>query len=420
MIHRGRLATALLLLATATAGAARVPEIAFAVHEEWRIPDQGRGEDLAAGYLLGYPIMDIQARDATVHVLNLDRSEVLEFARDDGHYMASFVFRDERYQQRFGNIVLSPRGGVDCVGVLRPLVRRIVFECPDGDSNGTPHSTTSVYGFSPSSHGGELGAQSIVPDRANAWTGEWIPRSIHKAIPRGDDVIASGKCSFRGRHEQGTLWFLARFDMAGTEAIRYFETTVDETDGTTYLETDRYFEIYQPWTVDAAGRIYLATDFHEYSIDVIDRDGTLRGRIVIPESTYQPLIRAEPQKVRSIVEDPEQSDDERRHLADEIRERAEAGRSAYDPCVRSMRISSSGELWVANGHCGQDPRDAWRSDVTVFRYDVFTPEGALDRRVAVEVPGQVPLGELHWLDDDEFVVVDTSDTIEIVAYRLTR
>ena len=69
------------------------------------------------------------------------------------------------------------------------------------------------------------------------------------------------------------------------------------------------------------------------------------------------------------------------------------------PCITALYLQDDGTLWVENSHA----RDRW-DDEGIVTYDVFGPDGRLDREVTVRIPGGGEDDRLVLLADGRFLL----------------
>jgi hypothetical protein len=151
------------------------------------------------------------------------------------------------------------------------------------------------------------------------------------------------------------------------------------------------------WDVSPAGEIYLTPRYDAYAIDVYAPDVTLQRQIT---REHEARLRTE-----------EEKEDQRHSMqiningqVPEIHWKLQDRAAAID----RLEILDDGSLWVRNSYGLQ----RWPEE-GVMSYDVFGPDGKLQREVVVPVPEGGEGHRLLLLDDGRFLLVKGMDSLSI-------
>ncbi|RKZ18953.1 hypothetical protein DRQ50_03100 [bacterium] len=283
-----------------------------------------------------------------VYVLDSQLAHVLKFEADGAY--AGTLGREGDGPGEMRQPLAMDVSSDGRVSVVQPFPGRVIRLTTDG----TPDGTFDLGADDPTQGGFAM---------------------IMGARERADQLVISGqRSSFDpAKGEIRGTRFLATVNQDGSEVRRHAEVTTSRN-----MERIEIYELaeYFPgdrglWGLDAEGRLYTATSYTEYEITVTAPDGTIE-RVI-----------SRPHEARARTED--ELKDLRGGMSMNINGREpEIVQYLQDhaPCIDALHLQDDGTLWVENSHA----RDRW-DDEGMITYDVYDPDGRLDREVTVRIPG---------------------------------
>ncbi len=182
--------------------------------------------------------------------------------------------------------------------------------------------------------------------------------------------------------------YLARCQEDGKELVRYLEEAdaADLLNGS-WVEEDQYYVDRGRWALGPDGRVFHSSQRNSYTIDVYSPDGDLE-RVI--ERKYAPYNRTQEDKERF---------SQRTRIVIHGREVTKEV-SSTDPCVLRLEVRNDGDLWVLHSRSTREQPEG-----ILQTWDVFSPEGAFVRQVAVACVGNPRSDKLVFLDDQRAVLL---------------
>jgi len=222
-------------------------------------------------------------------------------------------------------------------------------------------------------------------------------------VPAGSVVLSDPKeggfsALFTGRYRNGNLvlvaqqmsntekgqkrvWFVSRFDASGNELARCFESSyILDNANPVLTETGVLNPILFGSTVGPDGRVYVASDHNNYSINVYSPDGKL-DHVVTREFSARTKTKLERDRLQSVFDVWG-----RGQLETKIEDNALT--------VGDIYIDDNNSMWVRHSRSGR-----FEEGATGFAFDVFDSEGSFQRQVTF-------LCEANPVDDQIFRVSD--------------
>lgn len=173
----------------------------------------------------------------------------------------------------------------------------------------------------------------------------------------------------------------------------------------TFIEKDRDFATHGRWTVGPDGRVYTAESFDRYRITIYDPAG---DRLDTIEWECTPRSRSALERRGPMM------------MIGGRRFRLDEHMGARDPCIKQLRVTDAGVLWVLSGQ-----GDRGQSAGAALTFDLFDPRGRLQGKISPIGPINPSRDEWFWLSDDRLLVVrrteaegDEKGSPELVLYRL--
>ncbi|MDX2472851.1 MAG: 6-bladed beta-propeller [Candidatus Krumholzibacteria bacterium] len=164
--------------------------------------------------------------------------------------------------------------------------------------------------------------------------------------------------------------------------------TVGEAEGSD-LEEEAFFTIWDPWTIDALGRVVIAPYWGSYTLRYYDNDGEVVQQVELPF-----LQRARtPQEEKRLLEQRWGGTSPAEIGIDLVLSETEA-------VVRRIHPRPDGSLWI------QTCNSAHKVGAGVFRvYDIVDAEGTLTGRAEIHGQADDLVDKVYWGPDDLMVVV---------------
>lgn len=213
---------------------------------------------------------------------------------------------------------------------------------------------------------------------------------IHGAAWRNGCLVVSGEdVSFRD-DGYGRVRYVATWNDDGTERSRLIERKAPPPSRPPrFVERDEYLGEPGLWAVDPDGRTYVATRHDAYEIRVFDPSGTLVNVIERPFAAW-----------RRSAEEMDQVGSSVHRTSDGHMIRIERDVESHDPCILSLRVTDSGELWVL-GSLGVREQPAG----VLQTYDVFDASGRFTHQVSLLGDGDPLQDQLVFVADDRAVLM---------------
>ena len=300
-----------------------------------------------------------------VYVLDSQLAHVLKFATD-GAYVGT-LGREGDGPGEMRQPVAMDVGTDGRVSVVQPFPGRVIRLTTDG----TPDGTFDLGASDPTKGGFAM---------------------IMGACERAGQLVVSGQRSTFDM-EAGEIrgnQFLATVDADGSEIRRHAAVTTSRS--MDRFEIDELAEFFPGdrglWGLDREGRLYASTSYTDYEITVTAPDGTIERVITRPHEARRRTA--------------EELEEMRGGMSMNINGRVpEIVQNLQDdaPCVAALYLQDDGMLWVENSHA----RDRWDNE-GVITYDVFGPDGRLDREITVHIPGGGEDDRLILLADGRFLL----------------
>ncbi len=250
---------------------------------------------------------------------------------------------------------------------------------------------------------GNVAVMQVVPGKIVILTPEGEPAGEYPLPPveaggfqillggqsRGDNVVlAIAKQAFsEGRYEQ--MRYLCSIDPDGSEKARYHEETrvIDFADPV--LDDAVWNTFDRRWGVGWNGRVYAATSFLGYKVNIWSRDGKLERVIEVDQS-------------------PRKRTQEEKDLVNEIMSlfirqipNGKVSISDLEQEYQSMYLREDGSLWVLPDQGPGDPAEG-----TLGTFDVFDREGHFLRKVTLQGEGNFLTDGYFFVGDRLYVVTD--------------
>ena len=332
------LATIACSLFAEASGATDVPVIRFRMDEIWRM--EGSDQD---DFLFGEVEDLVIDEDGTLFVLDSQLANVKVFS-DAGEYLRTIGREgDGPGEVRApGDLVFMPDGSLGLVSKLNWKITKIDKET--GDARGEVRT---------------LGDDGDVVLLHQA-------RGLGRS-GSGDSYVALV------RESTGSHWhwrmYLGLYRDSGDEQGVYPEAILSEVGEArgADVEEEEFFSIWDPWTVDASGRIVVAPYWNRYVLQYFDDTGGLNRQVELPYSRR------------------ERTAAERNRLLDKVwggtspeEFGVELVSSETEAVVRRIHPRPDGRLWIRTCNSAHDV------DAGVFRiYDVVDPNGNLEARAEI-------------------------------------
>jgi hypothetical protein len=364
-----RLLAAVLVLAAAAAWAAparvdnpaQAPEsITVDADELWRA-----GGEADEDVLLGQIATAAVDAAGNVYVLDTQLAHILKFG-PDGAYVGELGREGDGPGEMRQPLDLDVASD-GRVAVVQPFPGRVIRLAPDG----TPAGTFNLGADDPTQGGFAM----ILGARQRAG------RLVVSAQRSSFDMDAG---EIRGHQ------FLATVNEDGSEIARHAEVTTSR--NMTAFDVDELAEYFPGdrglWALDGDGRLYMASSYLDYEIAVVAPDGTVERVIA---------RRHEPRRRTA-----EELDELGTNMSMNINgHEPDINQKLQDnaPCIDALHVMDDGTLWVENSHA----RDRW-DDEGVVTWDVFGPDGRLQREVTVRFPGAGGDDRLVPLADGRFLL----------------
>jgi hypothetical protein len=207
---------------------------------------------------------------------------------------------------------------------------------------------------------------------------------------RAGRIVCSGTKMTPGDQSMNRTAYLASLAEDGRELVRYLEATREvDFSRREFIEKDNYFVDAERWALGPDGRVYAAPDRERYLIEVHAADGTLE-RVIQRE--FEPYHRTQQEKEDVASRVVAVVNGQRVQLDTKIED--------TEPAIASLRVDHGGNLWVEHSWSGRDQPEG-----VMLTFDVFDPQGALARQVAVVCDGDAQEDELFFTATDRVVLV---------------
>jgi hypothetical protein len=332
--------------------------------ELWRTG--GKDEDVVLGVITGA----LTDADGNLYLLDRQLKQVHVFSAA-GKYLRS-LSREGEGPGEVGDasgMLWMPDG---TLGILQAFPGRIVKV----DREGTPKGELVGGGQDPAAGGFH---------------------SVNSALFRAGNFVVSGESMMSTDAGFSRRRFLALWNADGSEKCRLIERPGSVFDGLgppKFIEKEEYFADAGRWDIGADGRIYAAPDFALYSVRVFGADGKL-AFVIDREFTSWKRTAAEKERAGSRM----------RVETDGHELKIENHVENLDPCIRTLRVTSGGELWVLSSRgVREQPAGILQT------WDVFDHEGRFVRQVAVACEGDPLQDSLVFADDGHAVLLRGSGT----------
>ncbi len=325
--------------------------------EQWRLG--GDDEDLFFGTIARVHL----GPDGNIYILDGQLSQVQVISPDGEHLNSLSKEGDGPGEvRRPGDFFVSDNGNIN---ILNGFPGRVVSITPDG----TP-----------------IGSVGYSIDGKQTQFGVFI-----RGLATKDGMILGGiNMTFGGGPLSEQNYYLARCDAEGNQINRLTEktSTIDYSD---FRLTEKSMDfIWSRVAIGPDGLLYLAVERDDYSITVMEPDGTVKQII---NRSYEAPVRTDRQK----------------KIATQIIEAVAANYpaplqgseiEATEPAIGNLTITNDNRIWVSPGISDDDlPQGTW----TLF--DVFSPEGVFEKQVALTGSYNRNRDAVFVLPNSQFLVV---------------
>lgn len=216
---------------------------------------------------------------------------------------------------------------------------------------------------------------------------------VHRAQGTGNK--AAGRLVALARRGTGGLWnwemVLGLYRPMEGEEETYPEknlAVVGEASGAD-LEEEEFYAIWDPWTVDALGRIVMAPYWGRYLLRYFDGDGSLSQQVEFP---WPPRPRTAQEK--QLLLDKVWAGTSPEEFGVKL------VTSANEAAVRRLHPMPDGSLWIRTGN------SAYQVGPGVFRiYDVVAPDGVLVSRAEIHGKADDQVDKVYFGPGQLMVVV---------------
>jgi hypothetical protein len=242
--------------------------------------------------------------------------------------------------------------------------------------------------------------------------------AVRNALSRAGIFAVSGEQMSRTDEGFAREKFLAVWNADGSEKCRLIERQAPAfTNPPKYIEREEFFPDAGRWDIAPDGGVYAASEYQAYSILVFGADGQ-PARVI--DRTFESWKRTEAEK--------EDVGSGMRIVADGHEVKIERTIEERDPCIRGLRVTAAGELWVLSSRGVREQPPG-----TLQTYDVFDRNGHFVRQVAIACEGDPLHDALIFVDDAHAVLVrglgagpdgspgaeGEQPSMEVVYYRVT-
>lgn len=193
---------------------------------------------------------------------------------------------------------------------------------------------------------------------------------------------------------------------------------VGEASGTDIEEED-YYTLWDPWTIDALGRVLLAPYWNKYQLEYYSPDGQLLNTVEFP---FEHRQRTKEERARLLSygwggTSPEQ------YGVDLVF-------SETEPAVRWLHPRLNGDVWV------ETSRSSYQGEGVFRAFDVISPGGELKFKAKLLGPGDDLVDRVYFCPDDRVVIIhgaeryiqseygrnpeSTDYLLEIVCYKMVK
>ncbi|MCB1183131.1 hypothetical protein KDM41_06845 [bacterium] len=301
--------------------------------------------------------------DGLIYLLDTRLSEVPVYSREGDRVATLSREGDGPGETRIpSNLLFMPDGTLGIVQVFPGKIIKI-------GTDGTPAGTFQPGGGDPTK-GGFL--------------------QMFDCAANGDDIVVTAEAiSPGGPTSQDRSNYVASFDAAGNELVRYYENNFHWDFTNFELDEDGMDRLnFRRVVAGPDGRLYIAQNRNAYVITVYHRDGTVE-RVIEREFEHWTRSDEEFKRVTEIAE---------AQLAQIPN--AKITMSKTEPDIGSLTFGPDGNLWVASSRSGRDVPDG-----VLTRWDVFTPDGHFIETVSAMCPGDSENDILIWAGEGAAVQV---------------
>jgi hypothetical protein len=204
-----------------------------------------------------------------------------------------------------------------------------------------------------------------------------------------DLVVTAESISQAGPTSQSRSNYVASFDAAGKELVRYFENAFAWDFTNFEFSEDNLGRVdFRRVAVGQDGRLYIATERNAYKIMVYNRDGSV-DRVIEREYVHRQRTDEEYNRVKSTVEG---------QLAQIPNARITVSKT--EPDIGGLNFGPDDNLWLSTSRGGVDQPKG-----VMFTWDVFSPDGKFLETVSAACPGDGENDLIIWTDDGAAVQV---------------
>ncbi len=215
-------------------------------------------------------------------------------------------------------------------------------------------------------------------------------RVVIDAKCRADNLVLAGIAISQTATGQDRKAFLASFDEAGEEQVRYLSQDSNlNFQKIEIIEKDQYFVYPRRWAIGPKGEVYGAPERDEFVINVYAKDGTLQ-RVISREYENRKRTEEELDRIRSAFE----------AQTAQIPGGAHTEMSDTEPVIGTISVAPDGSLWVNTNRSGFEQPEG-----TLITYDVFDAKGHYTHRLAVMCDGDGANDGFFMLSQDRAILV---------------
>ena len=210
-----------------------------------------------------------------------------------------------------------------------------------------------------------------------------------------DRILIAGAIQTRENGKQIQTSYIKAFNVDGNELAHFCDQAEETQFGGMKFDEKKFSDFVRRWAVAGDGRVAVAMEFDDYTIDVYNPDGTLDRVIERPE--HEPVARTGEQKDRF-----------QKFFSGITRWNPNSTFEVSDThaAVARLWFRDNGNLWVLPN------RGQWAQEDGVFAsIDEYDREGRFMRRVDIIVEGDAIEDGVYFLGDRMYRVTDLFSTV---------
>jgi len=214
--------------------------------------------------------------------------------------------------------------------------------------------------------------------------------ALRAAASLGNRLVMSGARISRQENSRTATNFIAAFGIDQNQTDTYHTTTnVRQFRGEAFSEKDNFFPHEGGWALAEDGRVYVAAERNEYSIQVFSPKGALERNI---ERQYESWKRTD-EELQLAKESAFPFRRRNRRAPDVVVE-------ATQQDIIQLRAAENGQLWVLPSRGIKDQPAGIHST-----WDVFDREGVYRKKIRIACPADATRDALFFVGQDLLVLV---------------